>query len=451
MKGFRKLADRSAEESGAGSPLSKGKQRTANHVDLSDRTGHSSEPYATITVVLNEALRLLTEQTENPQSLLIVLRHRNDNVWCEVLNRGFFYCDHVIYLAPQDLPQPGSKDEDEFYVPKNALRAFLSAIGGSREFDTVSIISGRGTSDQLKIILKELLPLLLPDCSLTVGGFRVTAEQLTRLTSNFATLEFIACTFARGWWKSPLGDKPCTDLRMDSCWGVLPKKVNAGQASWGSLKSIHIKGRERPESLRRNEIYRECLLPRRDYQTFADAWVHTFWATNLEDAHLYDCVSVDCLKVLPPRSTLRTLWIDSGVTPSVLGWVVGNSNLVEIELLWAPGVQLPWHMLKKLKRLRGLRLEESCLNDEDLSEIATYTRLGYITTYYTDLTPQSWPLILSWPGLKQFWGSQELAFETPPAGLPETTELREFVALNTRFPWFEGFLRRYPNVKVVEM
>jgi len=73
-----------------------------------------------------------------------------------------------------------------------------------------------------------------------------------------------------------------------------------------------------------------------------------------------------------------------------------------------------------------------------------------IRAYYTGITPEAWPAILSWTTMRQFWGSQELCGEIQ-AELPETTHLKEFVALNARTEWFERFLSRYPNLKVVEM
>jgi hypothetical protein len=48
-------------------------------------------------------------------------------------------------------------------------------------------------------------------------------------------------------------------------------------------------------------------------------------------------------------------------------------------------------------------------------------------------------------------GSTEMSGGEEPEGLPETTRLKEFVAMNARTEWFEQLLSRYPNVRIFRM
>ncbi len=143
--------------------------------------------------------------------------------------------------------------------------------------------------------------------------------------------------------------------------------------------------------------------------------------------------------------------LNSPVTPKILEWVAGNSNLTRLDLVWRPGVRLPWGALKRLKRLCDLDVSDSPFDDADLKVVVQFSKLRTLTAYYTNLTPASWPLILSSPGLRSFWGATEMSGHEEPEGLPETTRLKLFIAMNARTEWFEQLLSRYPQVKIFQM
>jgi len=161
--------------------------------------------------------------------------------------------------------------------------------------------------------------------------------------------------------------------------------------------------------------------------------------------------SIEFLASLPNCNSLRLMCLNSPVTPKILEWVAGNSNLRILDLAWCPGVRLPWRELKRLRRLSDLDVSDSPFDDADLKAAVQFSKLRTLTAYYSDLTPASWPVVLRWPSLRSFWGSTEMSGHEEPEGLPETTQLKKFVALNARTEWFERLLSRYPHVKIFQM
>lgn len=222
-------------------------------------------------------------------------------------------------------------------------------------------------------------------------------------------------------------------------------------ASWANLHMLFIYGPDCPQVLRRkNRIYEDSIVDRRATEEFDQIAITAFWGGNLRSIDVHDLESVDYMADLPALPSLREIDLKSVVSPGVFQWITQHKRLRRIGMNWHPDTKLPWALLGRLKHLRMLDLTESPLNDLQLREIASVAAPICIWAFYTKLTSASWSVILSWPGLKQFWGSQELVGELP-ADLPETSQLDEFVALNARMEWFHSFLSAYPNIKVVEM
>jgi hypothetical protein len=186
-------------------------------------------------------------------------------------------------------------------------------------------------------------------------------------------------------------------------------------------------------------------------ETFARDAVVALWSETLEDVCVNNLDNVEFLASLPNGKSLRLMCLNSPVTPGILEWVAGNSNLRMLDLIWRPGVRLPWGTLKRLRRLNYLDVSDSPFDDADLKAVVQFSKLRTLMAYYTKLTPASWPVVLSWPGLRSFSGATEMSGGEEPEGLPETTQLKEFVAMNARTEWFEQLLSRYPNIKIFRM
>jgi hypothetical protein len=120
-------------------------------------------------------------------------------------------------------------------------------------------------------------------------------------------------------------------------------------------------------------------------------------------------------------------------------------------MAWRPGTRLPWSELRRLKGLKSLDVSDSPFDDEDLKSLVQFSKLRTLVAYYSNLTPASWPVVLSLPSLRSFWVSMEMSGDEEPEGLPESTQLRKFVALNARTEWFERLFSRYPHVKLGNM
>ncbi|MFZ4507427.1 MAG: hypothetical protein ACOYON_07000 [Fimbriimonas sp.] len=316
--------------------------------------------------------------------------------------------------------------------------------------EDIGLLSVNATSKQLNLLLSGLDGRVTPTCSLLIDGFRVSGDQFRRLTAQFEHLLFVRCHFGRGWWQSG-SDRKCQTLSLESCTGTFPGRTDVGGAGWSALSFLGIHGPGRSIPLRTSGIWPEYPANRELTEPFARAAVAALWGDSLDNVCVNDLDSIEFLTSLPSLKTLESMSLASPVSPGILEWVGGNPNLKSLDLAWIPGVSLPWSELRRLKRLRYLDVTDSPFDDADLRDLIRNTKLRTLRAYYANLTPASWPAILSWPSLRSFWASMEMSGDEEPEGMPETTQLKEFVALNALTAWFERLLSRYPNVKIDSM
>lgn len=371
-------------------------------------------------------------QNKERRSLAIIINARSQR-WRQLYTRTSVYSDHCYFVSRKDLLSRAVDPGDHFLAdPRSNFEAVC--VLGEGVSDLV-IFSSSGTARDLDIVLDAVEPQLCAKSSITLGGFRISAPQFQSLTERFEDVHLVGCHLMRGWWKPVTEDRPCKNLTLDLCTGASPPDDRVGTSGWPSLKRLYLDTGSEGDSV----------------EQFAAVCVRCFWHERLRDLNLQLEGPLDFLTPLPPSRSLTSLGLWSAVSPSVFAWLLNFKSLDDLAVTWEPGVHLNWRELRHLKRLRLLNVTYSPLDDAQLREIATHPRLRSVHAYSTKLTPASWPVILSWLSLRQFWGSTELSGGPIPAGLPETTTLREFVALNARTEWFEGMLSRYPNVKVVQM
>lgn len=356
--------------------------------------------------------------------------------------------DFAAFLRSIDLTP--TVQLDQFGREKSVSNWARFASGLDEPLENVGLHSPNGTSKQLDLLLNELDGRVTPTCGLVVDGFRITSEQFRRLTAQFEHVSFVRCHFGKGWWLSGPNRK-CQSLTLDSCTGACPGKPTVGGASWSALSFLGVHGPGRPVALRRRGISPVDPANRDLTETIARDAVAALWSETLEDISVINLGSIEFFPSLPNCKSLRSMCLISPVSPRILEWVAGNSNLTRLDLLWRPGVRLPWGTLKRLRRLNYLDVSDSPFDDADLKAVVQFSKLRTLMAYSTKLTPASWPVVLSWPGLRSFSGATEMSGGEEPEGLPETTRLKEFVAMNARTEWFEQLLSRYPNVRIFRM
>lgn len=354
-------------------------------------------------------------KTKPPKSVVInVARKRNPN-----LHDGLYECvaDLVVEMRPADLEKP-----------------WPESLKGT--FESVRLSAHRGTAAQLQHLLDQMLPRLKPDATMDIEGFEIRGDQFQRLLRECDSLMLSNCRFGRGWWL-PVQGARCDSISFWGCTGVTrpaspttpTAPVTSITLSTTSMWDTHIK---------------------RTPHSFVTQLVTSFASENLESLCLSWLASSDFVAELPDCPKLTDLMVDR-LTPESFAWIVRQKRLGRLAISWDKGVTLPLQDLSRLRRLRSLSVEGSACDDDDLLTIRAHTRLRHVSAYYSKLTACSWPTILDWPGLRSFWGSQELASDEPILGLPAESSLREFVGLNVRIKWFQKFLARYPNIEVVEM
>ncbi len=320
----------------------------------------------------------------------------------------------------------------------------------NKPLEYINLVSSSGTSKQLDLVLTELDGKATPTCSLLIDGFRISGEQFRRLTAQFEDLSFVRCHFKRGWWLSEPNRK-CHSLTLESCTGVRQVTNTVGCASWSALKYLGVRGPGLSLDLQRSGKWPEYPANRELTEPFAEELVAAFWSDSLEHVNVSELLSIDFLASLPNCKSMWWMSLYSPVTPKVFEWLAGNSSLKTLDMVWRPGTRLPWSELSRLRGLKSLDVSDSPFDDEDLKSIVQVSKLRCLEAYYSNLTPASWPVILSWPSLRSFWVSMEMSGDEEPEGLPESTQLQQFVALNARIEWFERLLSRYPHVKIGNM
>ena len=366
----------------------------------------------------------------------------------QIIERHTSYFDHLITLLPKDLIPL----EEDSALGRRTTTVFQSySESASGEFREIHIISDRGTSKQLEAILAPVMLRATPDCRILIGGFHVSGDQFHRLTQRFESLTLTGCRLGPNWWQPSESIRQCNWLVFDSCVGVVPKTLSQGKASWPNLQSLYFWGSRKPPCLRSVGWGLDLDIDPRAVQRFSEGVCKALWSEGLQYVDFDHLDSVEFLKHLSMLSSLRMLWLDVPVTLEVFEWILSNKNIRDLKLNWAKDVSLPWTRLKFLKRLSQLRLDSTFLKDIELREISTLRTLRLVDAYYTDLTSESWPVILTWPGLSSFWGSTELTQGPKPIGLPLHTELKKFVVFNARMEWFRELLGRYPNIDIIEM
>jgi hypothetical protein len=372
-------------------------------------------------------------KSENISAAIAVSHPSHD--WREKI--GLFTSADKIAIVHHSEFRWNAKTSGPIVKQKSPLTHLLSS--GENKIEELTIVAGKGTPNQLDHILEVLEDELADQPRLLLCGFRVTAHQFHRLLSLFQSLVFENCDFRGNWWL-PRSSPICQSLEFLHCTGTIPTRTKLGALSYPSLYCFWI---------RNSRVRFSEKSPKLSFdQRFSESILQCFWSSDLEFM-MVSLPEVEFLCQMPAFEGLKSLDVDR-VNPELFGWMTKHDKLEDLTLSWIQGAQLPWSELSKLKRLRSLSVEGSPLIDSELKVIASVCRLHRVVAYYTKLTPQSWPVILSWPTLRRFWGSEELRGKVPD-DLPEKTSLREFVAFNARAEWFRSHLSRYPDVKVVEM
>ena len=385
------------------------------------------------------------KNTTKPTSLFVILKGRkpiDQQRFLDFLTRY----DNVAVFDSADL-QRNIPASGVFDTSTSLWHEFAWHIDSPIE--TLNVISSEGKPKDLDSILDEIESKLTESPTIHLTNFRITGPQFRRLVAKFADISLTNCHFGRGWAK-PVESPVCKILDLDSCTSVeITAKV--GQSKFKSLESLSINGPDCPLVLRHHCIYEDSDLNRSQTETFARSAAIAFWNRRINSIDLSDLDDIGFLTELPVPDGLESARCCSPVTVDVFNWILQNKRLRSLNLTWSKDVRLPFHRLKELKRLNWLEVVDTPLKDEELEIIASSSQVAGMMAYYTDLTSKSLPVILKWPGLKSFWGSQHMVGEVEPTDLPATTNLKEFVALNARTDWFREFFQGYPNLSVVDM
>jgi len=167
---------------------------------------------------------------------------------------------------------------------------------------------------------------------------------------------------------------------------------------------------------------------------------------------LFNCAEPSWLADFPSPPKVKDLnFSNTPVGESVFEWICRQKSVEDLGFAWEPGSAPNWSLVKNLKRLDYLDLSSTHLTDQDLADIARYCCPRTIHAYYTSITAASWKTVLPWKRLRMFWTSQEAMTGEFPSEYPETTYLKEVVALNAHTEQYIAFLARYPGIQVSQM
>lgn len=360
----------------------------------------------------------------------------------------------VYRLSSADLRAPA--DPDGVAISDGSRQTVIEQLLDlsllDKKVDGVTIAATSITNSELLFLLDVVEPRLALDASLELIGPAISAAVWERITTRFGWVELTQCKLGRGWWKPPSRPRECTWLRLDRCFGAVPKKHSLGGSAWPELQSLVIWGGQDTESLGPRKPLpgqtKECPP---GWPALAEAIGRCLASDTLSFLLVTDLLEIDWLIDVLPRPKLTDL--DLGgcpCSPRLLQRIAESAELKSLEFAWEPGEHPDWTQLRKMNKLRSLTVNSTFFDDRDLPLVLANTRLRHLEVYYTKLTAKSWSTLLGNRYLRKVWGSMEL-LDGPIPDLPETTLLKEFVALNARAESFRTLLARYPDLKVFQM
>ena len=377
------------------------------------------------------------KNTTKPTSLLVILKGRKP-IDQASLSLDLMIHDHLALFSSSDLT-PVTNESGTLASPLSAWRKNTCTNG--KPIDKVQIRATNGTSNQLKSLLEEIKLIVSDNPSIQLTGFKISGSTFQLLLTIFESIKLIECSLGRGWWL-PTTIQKCSHLSVIETNGVAPPTERSHRRPKSRIKSLSTSSRTISSDIE-GKIGRNCC------SDFCNSFLGEFWGTEIESLSIGGDSWEELAQMVVPLN-LKTIELYP-VTEEAFAWVVRNSNLENMSLFWDEDTHLPWHKIKTLKSLKSLYVMETPLTDAEFEVISDNSQLALVMAYYTKLTSRSIPTLLRWSSLRCFWGSDHMIGPINLLDLPETTNLKEFVALNARTQWFREFFKGYPNLTVVEM
>ncbi len=307
----------------------------------------------------------------------------------------------------------------------------------------------------------DLAPILLAaenrkaKCNqITVLFAHLERETLKLLLEHWDSVNLIGCALGEGWWDLAHVTKKCTCLSFDGCAVASPPNLATGRAAWGGLSSLRIDERCFDRRLHSDRCFEPDPIPRHEssYASNPHSLLKAFWGCGIQDLSISDWAESPRLHELHPPSGLE--WVSITGTPTSVEdfvWLTECSTIENLALSWLPETRMPWEWLGKLNALRFLDLSSSQCTDDDLSVILDHTSLSTIHLYYSRASNACLAKLLSTKSMRMVWASAEVFSGEVPADLPETSRVRELVALNGGLNYARQVAKRYPRMTVSEM
>lgn len=320
--------------------------------------------------------------------------------------------------------------------PKEQLALQFARAKIRRKVICTTIFGHLDRAESIHPILDTLEKHLPKGPWIELRGIRVDATLFDRLTERFELVSLVTCELEHEWWKIPERPRRCEVLHFYPCLAKAPLAPIEGSLAWPELQRLTVRDDDREfptfESWHANAL------------TLAQA----FCGPNLQSLSLDRLKESEFLTGLLPLPNLEEVAIwETGVSNRLLRQIAECPRIKSLD--FSATAQLPseWAALGKLKRLRELDLWQTNLDDEALSQILRHTRLRRLAVWYTEITAQSWPALLTHRSLRTLWASMEL-LNGPIPELPDSTQLRTFMALNAKVQLYRDLLSRYPELEV---
>ncbi len=359
-------------------------------------------------------------------------------------NAPIVFPDHVAILRPRE-------------VQILAESIINSWCWNDQKVGELMIICPTNKPFDINLILDAIGNRINNDSSIHIHGAIIGFDDLERILTEWDDVNLVGCSLKSGWSRNPIRTRICTRLWIQSCKASESSRLRPGCASWARLTSLTVhEGTWDPELHSKGAFTPEPVATHvSKYGSNTSGLVSAFLGNNLESLSVFCCGSIEFLTHLPVMPNLDWIMVDgSPVTPTLSDWITGHRKLTDISLSWRPELSPPWHLLARLRKLRNLDVTGTRFCDSDLQELLKHTKLRTLHAYYTELSPNSWKLIFSAPTLRNVWVSTEMLHGDIPTDLPETTQIREVVALNVgsqNWEYLKRLLTRYPDVKSFEM
>lgn len=350
--------------------------------------------------------------------------------------------DHLVLLRPNEL----------HVVVESYLTNWV--YYSDDVVENLVIVNETNAPINLGPIFDLVEPELCSDSTIEIHACQIDQEDFVRLIETWTNVYLCGCELTEETWEQPAATAKCSTLWIQNCYSYLAV-CKEGSITWPSLTNLNFSQYYWNQLLHGVGVSSSdtSLNFRSSAPKMSPVQIQGLLGPTVQALTIDRCEDVSCLTTTSCLTGLQSLDLNgSPCTKEVFNWICNLSSLKYLELSWFPDEAIDCRLLSRLKRLRRFVATSQGFDDEDVLAIAESCRyIRSLRIYYSSVTPASWSPALSMKFLRTLWVSTEMTRGELPGDLPDSTGLKEIVAMNTLPGMLPEIQAKYPWIEIVDM